>query len=604
MVWAQSIAVIVLSTALFLVLISYLALDEDNRDRWSGLAFTIAIVGGIVIYGSINAYVVGFSFVAIIRTMIDIVRMFGGVNRIDDFSKLVDGRTEFILLFWVVHFFGYYALVSAVVTTLGKGAINRLRKWLFRVHDIELIYGTDDNAIEFGKKLAQNKKISVVFVSASSVKEADVRALGGILYTDEIATRVHKKVLKRLSIKRGRGSIRLNASSDDVDSNISYAIMLLKTLKDCDIKPEQTKLVMLGREESQGEALFNTENNYGYGSVKVFDRAELVARLLFQKYPICNRISFDENFKATSDTECLLVGFGHVGQEVLRKLVANGQFEGSKFHVMVFDSAIDATDGLFKMRYKSMLENYNIEFSSSDGRSISATEYVMKNAAVLKYIVIAVGDEKTGSEIAYGFQEILKERGVVMPVYQCLRDRVYAYRIGKERKKSAIYDAEVLYTGKMDQLAMEINHYYCGDDGDINRQWAGCDYFSRMSCRASADYLQTFFQRLGILGKESDISGEKLENLAKSEHLRWCAFHYSMGYSAMSDEIKEKRAELYRSDKKTRITKDPVNRLHACLIPWEDLDGLSDYENEITGRNVDYKQSDRDNIITVKKILA
>ncbi|MBQ3795340.1 MAG: hypothetical protein II842_03480 [Butyrivibrio sp.] len=602
MIVAESIVIILLSTALFLALIVYLALDQENRDRWSSIAFTVAIVGGILIYGCINAYVVGGSMVAVLRTMIDIVRMFGGVNRVDDFSKLVDGNTGWILLFWLIHFFAYYAMVSAVVTILGKSAINKLRRWLFRVRDIELIYGTDDNAIAFGKKLAANKKVSVVFVADDSAKENEIRKLGGVLYTDEIATKVSPKFLKRLSVKKGSGSIRLNALSEDADANISYARMLLKTLKDCDIKPSQTQLVMLGREESDGEVLFNTEKNYGYGAVKVFDRAELVARLLLQKYPICNTITFDENCRAKENAECMLVGFGHVGQEILRKIVANGQFEGSSFHVMVFDSAIDETNGLFKMRYQSMLDNYNIEFSPSDGRSIAATSYVMQNAKTLKYIVIAVGDEKTGREIAHGFQEILRENGVSMPIYQCLKDKVYAYRIGKERKKSAIYDAEILYTGTLDQLAMEINHYYCGDDGDIKKQWTGCDYFSRMSCRASADYLQTLFRRLDITEKNMDE--ESLENLAKSEHLRWCAFHYSMGYSSMSDEVKEKRANMYLEDKKVRILKDTANKLHACLIPWEDLDALSDFENRYTGKNVDYKQSDRDNIITVKKILS
>ncbi len=602
MIWAQSIVIILLSAALFLALVSYLALDSENRDKWSSLAFTIAILGGIYIYGSINAFVVGMSPVAVLRTMIDIVRMFGGVNRLDEFSKLVNGSSSWILFFWVIHFFAYYAMVSAVVTILGKGAINRLRAWLFRVHDIELIYGTDDNAISFGKKLAQNRKVSVVFVSDDASKENEIRKLGGMLYTDDIATRVRPKFLKRLSVKKGSGSIRLNALSDDVDSNISYARMLLKTMGDCGIKPSQTQLVMLGREESDGEAFFNREDKYGFGSVKAFDRAELVARLLLQKYPVCKSISFDENCKATEDAECLLVGFGHVGQEVLRKLVANGQFEGSNFHVKVFDSSIDATDGLFKMRYQSMLDNYNIEFSSSDGRSRNATEYVMKNAKKLKYIVVAVGDEKTGREIAHGFQEILREQGISMPIYQCLKDKVYAYRIGKERRKFAIYDADILYTGKMDKLAMEINHFYCGEDGDIKKQWEGCDYFSRMSCRASADYLQTLFDRLKIIGKE--ISADMLENLAKSEHHRWCAFHYSMGYSCMSDEVREKRAEMYRQDKSVRVTKDPRNKLHACLIPWDDLDELSDYENALTGKNVDYKQSDRENIITVMKILT
>ena len=433
-------------------------------------------------------------------------------------------------------------------------------------------------------------------------KEADIRELGGILYTDEIATKVDKKFLKRLSVKKGKGSIRLSALSEDVDSNISYARMLLKTLKDCDITPSQTKLVMLGRGEEEGGALFNTSDSYGYGSVKVFDQAELVARLLMQKYPICNAISFDEKGVATEDAECVLVGFGHVGQEVLRKLVANGQFEGSRFHVMVFDQAVDETNGLFKLRYKAMLENYDIEFVPTDARSMTATKYVLENAKKIKYIVVAVGDEKTGREIAHGFQEILREKGVYMSIYQCMKDRVYSYRFGKERKKSGIYDADILYTGKMDELAMEINHYYCGEDGDSAAQWAGCDYFSRMSCRASADYLKTLFRRLNI--DEKEIDAETLENLSKSEHLRWNAFHFSMGYQTMSKEIREKRAEMYKKDKSVRIAKDPGNKIHACLVSWDELDELSAFESGITGKNVDYKQSDRDNIITVKKLMT
>lgn len=38
MIWVQSIVIILLSAALFLALVSYLALDSENRDKWSSLA--------------------------------------------------------------------------------------------------------------------------------------------------------------------------------------------------------------------------------------------------------------------------------------------------------------------------------------------------------------------------------------------------------------------------------------------------------------------------------------------------------------------------------------------------------------------------------------
>jgi hypothetical protein len=44
-------------------------------------------------------------------------------------------------------------------------------------------------------------------------------------------------------------------------------------------------------------------------------------------------------------------------------------------------------------------------------------------------------------------------------------------------------------------------------------------------------------------------------------------------------------------------------RKHACLIPWEALDGLSDRENSVTGGQVDYKQMDRNNILALPNVL-
>ena len=52
-----------------------------------------------------------------------------------------------------------------------------------------------------------------------------------------------------------------------------------------------------------------------------------------------------------------------------------------------------------------------------------------------------------------------------------------------------------------------------------------------------------------------------------------------------------------------RITKNPVARTHACLIPWEELDQLSRREEALTGRSVNYKQFDINNVLAVSAIL-
>ena len=52
-----------------------------------------------------------------------------------------------------------------------------------------------------------------------------------------------------------------------------------------------------------------------------------------------------------------------------------------------------------------------------------------------------------------------------------------------------------------------------------------------------------------------------------------------------------------------RITKNAAQREHACLIPWDELDELSRRENEITGKNLDYKEMDIQNVLAIEKLL-
>jgi hypothetical protein len=255
-----------------------------------------------------------------------------------------------------------------------------------------------------------------------------------------------------------------------------------------------------------------------------------------------------------------------------------------------------------------MLDNYDISFESHGGRSRKLCSYLEEHAATLKYIVVSVGNRKDGREIATDILEVLSRKGSDIPVYQCCDSVVTQYRSNGEIKKSKLSDADVLYGGLMDDLAVSINHYYCGEDQTAQEQWNACDYFSRMSCRASADYLKSLLTGLGLLEKDS-IDDETMENLGITEHLRWCAFHYSMGYSCMGDDEWNERADRFMKEKEetgkgsTRISKNPGDMKHACLIPWDDLDSLSDKENRITGKNVNYKQMDKDNVQVVWEML-
>jgi len=82
-----------------------------------------------------------------------------------------------------------------------------------------------------------------------------------------------------------------------------------------------------------------------------------------------------------------------------------------------------------------------------------------------------------------------------------------------------------------------------------------------------------------------------------------------MGFSPMTQEEFDQRAALYRQQKEQngssslRIGKNMAGRTHACLIPWDELDQLSRQEAAVTGKPVDYKAMDTDNILAITQLI-
>ncbi len=129
-----------------------------------------------------------------------------------------------------------------------------------------------------------------------------------------------------------------------------------------------------------------------------------------------------------------------------------------------------------------------------------------------------------------------------------------------------------------------------------------------MSSRASVDYLIPLLKK--ITAGTNSLTSEQRENLAKCEHLRWCAFHYTFGYEAMSmsefiERLRKQQAEIQEKGS-SGITprQDQEAKKHVCLVKWDELDDISQTENSITHGHRDYKQNDRDNIDTIMELAA
>ena len=364
----------VLSTCLFASLIIYIAKHPHKRTVPLNMAFIIMFIGGILIYGycnynqTLNALKVNpedkyFKWTSneqeanyfrvpyvIIRSVIDVGTMFYGRDHSSVFYSLdIAEKPWAVLIFWLVHLIAFYTAASALIIRFGKDLLRWLRRRLSNINQIILIFGVNEAALTLGRNLSDQDNLMLVYIDGK-ISEDDgnlIREFGGVAYSDKNAMQASQNFLKRVRIKSGWIKVKLYALAADHDQNVKYARALLNSLKEAGIKPEQSELVLLGTDEFRGMDFINNEKTYGYGDVISFDELEMCARVLINKYPVCDAISFDENGKALEDVNALIVGFGRIGREVLRKLVAHSQFYGSKFKAVIYDPNFDRRDGFF-----------------------------------------------------------------------------------------------------------------------------------------------------------------------------------------------------------------------------------------------------------------
>lgn len=581
-------------------------------------SFVIAIIGGLATYG--YAYLISYDnlLLSMIKTLFAIIRMFLGEESYSDMAD-VPGGTEsvFQFIFWTIHVLALFAAAGTAITVFGTGMMRRLRIRFKRTGDLSVIFGVRDETLDFGRKLNEQGQDQIVYVTDNPGNNADdiIESMNCVLRTDSNAILGTCRFLKSLGMVSRKKRLHVYALSADSAENQTFADHILKSLKALNIAPKLTALTILGAENETDNPFQVTKEVYGYGNAIVLNETEMAARLLMLKYPPHDCISFDTDGKATEDFHCLIIGFGSIGQAVLKQLVQNGQFDGSRFKATIFAPNYEQVIGKLWFECEQMFSHYDISFFSQDARSIKMYDFLSRNLASLKYIVICTGDDSLNTEISEQLLHFLTLNDASTRLYQCSKRRIGHHISPNMIESHDIYTPSILCSDRIDQMAMLLNQAYCAGNGlSMEENWFNCDYFSRMSSRASADFSSAFLKASGatkqqlILGNWN-LSDTMLESLAKTEHERWCAFHYSMGFRTMTDDIYQKRCEAYLKEVKEqgssriRLGKDLKQRLHACLIDWDALDELSQKENAVTGKHVNYKQMDRNNVLMLPALL-
>lgn len=645
-----SLPFILIVGLLFILFLIRLSTHAQGSLKLSRTLFVITSISSLLIYGYGFAMTLRDEPVyALLRTLFAVCRSYLG-NSDYEAIKAAPHYSDlwFRILICLIQLLAIFTSVLAVVGAFSRDFANHFRLQKARKGRLVLIYGSGERALLFGANASKRKATSVIFVlpnaSANVVSYLNRQDLG--YRSDESALSPDATFIQSIRGASGR-KIAVYCLREDFAQNVAYASQLKAAFEQAGADAAQLSLSILGRENSGIEKHLIAGPSYGFGSVTVFNQFSLTARLLMKVCKPWEEMHFDAECHATEDFHVLLVGFDAYNQNILKEFVRNGQFCGSTFHADIIAENADRMAGELMYECSPMLNHYDIKFYNEAPGSLFVFQYLEKTAGRLKFIVVSLGDQAQTRETADVIKTVLDRTAYSIPIVTCVDSTLLYRRSGTWMQNSyTAFTADTMNFRYADALAMEVNHTYSADQ---NRSawddWKDCDFFGRMSSRASADFMPAMLWCMGL--RPSDVKGldrfvesndgtsdpakgilskKQIENLGRTEHERWMGFHYSMGYAPMSEKEWEARAAVYRQQKAAwvpsgdnnaatpatdsagnkkliRVGKNAADRRHACMIPWEALADLSDKESVLTGKAVDYYQIDINNVLTIPGIL-
>jgi hypothetical protein len=165
-------------------------------------------------------------------------------------------------------------------------------------------------------------------------------------------------------------------------------------------------------------------------------------------------------------------------------------------------------------------------------------------------------------------------------------------------------------------MAKAVNSIY--EEIYSGKPWQELDWITQESNRSTADYIPIMLFLAGlsedevidrdILTEDNDLA----EILARTEQLRWLAFHAATGFSPLSIADMRRRFETFKGDGSALdyCRKDVKARLHVCLTTWDNLEDINKAYRELATidgnkkeQERDFKKNDRDIVKYIPKYV-
>jgi hypothetical protein len=589
-------------------------LTKNKTNDINILLVAVVFVCGLTIY-MIGYYDTGTKeqmVTLLARSIVSSIRMFFSFSDITDVRQSMLNNQYFMLAFSVTNLLALM-MSSIVIIQMFWQRISSYLKYRFGMSKNEsyIFFEINDASIALARSIKKEKKEKayVLFiVSKNRNKEHDEnnREIGA---DDGGFIIVEKEYSTNSSLEEMGVSRILNRSKKCymffLTNDETFNLKLSSKIKDgIGQRGQEVNLYVMYtsvQDEKNFMKLAKVEKNNGV-TVKshYFNSAELTSMDLIVKYPPVKYIGIDiQKAVAEEDFNVMIIGFGEIGQHVLRYLIEQGQFVGSNFHATVIDENMDAKEGIFQMRYPG-LANYKIEYVSLKIDSKEYVEYLKKHIMDVKYVVVALGSDSKNIDVALDVDELMK-KGIGMEKRNifinlkgennllCTKQFRNNYKnIKVFGKNSEIFGWDNIVQDKIIEGAKKLNEIYNADAKGHGKKWDDLESIKKIQSISSVMHLPTKLALVGLKPKDKDSvkveeelpnedkkscfdkflskENERRENFLKTEQLRWNATYFVHGWQTL-DLSKVK-------DKESRRDEDAER--HACLVDWEQLKIVSD----------------------------
>ena len=664
---------IILFISLFLVAVllarlifSYLT-KEQGRIKLRIFALITLISGWALYYVGFFFNGTSSSLAYFVRPLLAAMGMFVGSTGYQEISEECAKSPMYMTVFALIHLAAILVSAIFVINFFWKRSKSYLRgKWWFcfpSSSPLNIFFGFNEQSVILAHDIQDKKKGKehIIFIDIptanteqkeefslsqllgfSAYHQEYINQLSGVDYAIKSALGIpsdldveHGNTLELLHLRSIKKQIqrhrltRIFFLSINEDDNVKSVINILK---DDICKCHQIEIYCHARRNKENgviEKMAYLENEEAHPNIHLIDSAHLSIETLKKevKYQPVSFVS-PNTAKGTVDNafNALVIGFGESGGDAVRFLYEFGSFvdsngQKSPFKCYAIDKQMDILSGSFYNNAPALLGNKDIELLQMKNQSEEFWTWMNDHILSLNYIVIAIGNDDTGMQLAIDIldnalrvNKDMKNFKIFIRSYSNknenrMREIIHLYheKFGEVfvlfGSSKALYTYETVIDEEALQQAKEFYAGYASKkendptweerhvisikeehNGMItyrkkNREDVTLDDINAVIRKESQDlansrHIDTKLALVGLSRKSSKDEFEKLtdeqkRNLAICEHLRWNASHEMIGY-------------VYGEKD------DNLRKTHSCLKPWQDLsEQYQGYDYGVMDRTID-----------------